>query len=42
MTCDTVSTTDAIIMVNLGKHRKPTAHEKTQIEFVRNRLRLDR
>jgi len=39
MTRETILTVDNIIMVNLDKSGKPSPHGKTQIEFVRNRLK---
>ncbi len=39
MTRDTILTVDNIIMVNLGDDGKPAAHGKTQIEFVKDRLK---
>lgn len=39
MTRETILTVDNIIMVNLDKNGKPSPHGKTQIEFVRNRIK---
>lgn len=39
MTRETILTVDNIIMVNLGVDGKPTPHHKTQIEFVKDRLK---
>ncbi len=39
MTRETILTVDNIIMVNLDKDGKPTPHNKTQIEFVKDRLK---
>ncbi|GAB5399578.1 MAG: hotdog domain-containing protein [Aureisphaera sp.] len=38
MTRETIITIDSIIMVSLDAMGKPTAHGKTQVEFVRDRL----
>ena len=38
MTRETILTVDNIVMVNLGEDGKPKPHEKTQVEFVKNRL----
>jgi acyl-CoA thioesterase YciA len=38
MTRSTIITIDTIIMVNLGLDGLPAAHNKTEIEYVRNRL----
>lgn len=38
MTRETILTVDNIIMVNLGIDGKPKPHEKTEIEFVKDRL----
>ncbi len=38
MTRETILTVDHIVMVNLGPDGKPKPHEKTEIEFVKNRL----
>lgn len=38
MTRETIITIDTITMVNLGPDGKPTPHNKTEIEFIRNRL----
>ena len=38
MTRETIITIASIVMVNLGKDGKPTAHGKTKVEFVRDRL----
>jgi acyl-CoA hydrolase len=42
MTLDTIITIDAITMVSLDEDGKPKAHGKTEIEFVRNRAKLDK
>jgi len=39
MTRETILTVDNIIMVNLGDDGKPTPHGKSQIEFVKDRLK---
>ena len=39
MTRETIVTVDNIIMVNLDNDGKPTPHHKTQIEFVKDRLK---
>ena len=39
MTRETILTVDNIIMVNLGKDGKPKPHGKTEVEFVRDRLK---
>ncbi|WP_369994624.1 acyl-CoA thioesterase [Winogradskyella sp.] len=39
MTRETILTVDNIIMVNLGKDGKPAPHGKTQVEFVKDRLK---
>ena len=39
MTRETILTVDNIIMVNLDEQGKPTPHGKTQVEFVKNRLK---
>ena len=39
MTRETILTVDNIIMVNLDNDGKPTPHHKTQIEFVKDRLK---
>lgn len=41
MTWETIISIDRITMVSLGEDGKPKAHGKTEIEFVRNRLKLD-
>jgi acyl-CoA hydrolase len=38
MTRETILTVDNIIMVNLGDDGKPMNHNKTEVEFVRDRL----
>ena len=38
MTRETIITVEDIIMVNLGDDGKPSAHGKTKIEFVKDRL----
>ncbi len=39
MTRETILKVDKIIMVNLDENKKPTAHGKTEIEFVKDRLK---
>lgn len=39
MTRETIITIDSITMVSLGANGKPQAHGKTEIEFVRNRVK---
>ncbi len=39
MTHETIITVDNITMVNLDENGKPKAHGKTQMEFVKNRLK---
>ncbi|MBO6880262.1 MULTISPECIES: hotdog domain-containing protein [Winogradskyella] len=39
MTRETILTVDNIIMVNLGEDGKPVPHGKTEIEFVKDRLK---
>ncbi|TJY33489.1 acyl-CoA thioesterase [Pontimicrobium aquaticum] len=39
MTRETILTVDNIIMVNLNEHGKPTPHGKTEVEFVKDRLK---
>ncbi|WP_179006984.1 acyl-CoA thioesterase [Winogradskyella forsetii] len=39
MTRATILTVDNIVMVNLGEDGKPTPHGKTEIEFVKDRLK---
>tara|TARA_R110002049_G_scaffold140279_1_gene301309 strand:+ start:37 stop:429 length:393 start_codon:yes stop_codon:yes gene_type:complete len=39
MTRETILTVDNIIMVNLGEDGKPKPHGKTEVEFVKDRLR---
>ena len=39
MTRETILTVDNIIMVNLSENGKPTPHGKTEVEFVKNRLK---
>ena len=41
MTHETILTIDRIIMVNLGEDGKPSAHGKTEVEFVSDRLKSD-
>lgn len=41
MTRETILTIDSITMVNLDKTGKPKPHGKTEIEFVKNRLKED-
>lgn len=38
MTRETIITIDETVMVNLGEDGKPTAHGKTEIEYVKNRI----
>lgn len=38
MTRETIITIDTITMVNLDANGKPAPHNKTQIEFIKNRL----
>jgi acyl-CoA thioesterase YciA len=38
MTHETIVTVDNIIMVNLGEDGKPLSHNKTKIEYVKDRL----
>ncbi|MEO8515737.1 MAG: hotdog domain-containing protein [Flavobacterium sp.] len=39
MTRETILKVDSITMVNLNAEGKPTAHGKTQVEYVRNRIK---
>jgi len=39
MTRETILTVDNIIMVNLGVDGKPKPHGKTEVEFVKDRLK---
>ena len=39
MTRETILTVDNMVMVNLGKDGKPTPHNKTELEFVRDRIK---
>jgi acyl-CoA thioesterase YciA len=39
MTRETILTVDNIIMVNLGDNGKPKPHNKTEVEFVKDRLK---
>ena len=39
MTRETILTVDNIIMVNLGEDGKPRPHGKTEVEFVKDRLK---
>ncbi|UNY98030.1 acyl-CoA thioesterase [Zhouia spongiae] len=39
MTRETIITIDKITMVSLGANGKPAAHGKTQIEYVKDRLK---
>lgn len=39
MTRETILTVDNIIMVNLDQHGKPKPHGKTEVEFVKDRLK---
>ncbi|MEP5254168.1 MULTISPECIES: acyl-CoA thioesterase [Winogradskyella] len=41
MTRETILTIDNIVMVNLGPDGKPTPHGKTEVEFVKDRLKED-
>lgn len=41
MTHETILTVDNIVMVNLGNDGKPKPHFKTEVEFVKNRLKND-
>lgn len=41
MTRETIITIDSITMVSLGIDGKPQAHGKTQVEYVRNRIKND-
>jgi len=41
MTRETIITIDTITMVSLGIDGKPSAHGKTQVEYVRNRIKND-
>ncbi len=41
MTREVIITIDSIIMVSLGENGKPTAHGKTEIEYVKDRLTDD-
>ena len=41
MTRETILTIDNLIMVNLGEDGKPKPHGKTEVEFVKDRLRND-
>jgi len=41
MTRETIITIDTITMVSLGIDGKPQAHEKTHVEYVRNRIKND-
>ncbi|NKI24987.1 acyl-CoA thioesterase [Arenibacter sp. 6A1] len=38
MTRETIVTVDQIVMVNLGKDGQPLPHNKTKVEFVKDRL----
>lgn len=42
MTHETIVTVDNIIMVTLGENGKPTAHGKTKVEFVKDRLAAEK
>ena len=39
MTRETIITIDSITMVNLDEKGKPTAHGKTNIEYIKNRIK---
>ncbi len=39
MTRNSIISIDTIIMVNLGKDGKPALHNKTKIEFIKDRLK---
>jgi acyl-CoA thioesterase YciA len=39
MTRETILKVDAITMVNLGHDGKPAAHGKTEVEYVRDRIK---
>jgi acyl-CoA thioesterase YciA len=39
MTRDTIISIENIVMVSLDKHGKPQAHGKSEIEYVRDRLK---
>lgn len=39
MTRETIITIDSITMVSLGEDGKPKAHGKTQVEFVKDRIK---
>lgn len=39
MTRETILSIDNIVMVNLGEDGKPEPHGKTEVEFVKNRLK---
>ena len=39
MTRETILTVDNLIMVNLGENGKPVPHGKTEVEFVKDRLK---
>ena len=41
MTRETILTIDNLIMVNLGDDGKPKPHGKTEVEFVKDRLKND-
>lgn len=41
MTRETILTVASIVMVNLGENGKPAPHGKTEIEFVKDRLKED-
>ncbi|TCK69325.1 acyl-CoA hydrolase [Winogradskyella wandonensis] len=41
MTRETILTVDNMIMVNLGPDGKPKPHGKTEIEYVKDRLKND-
>jgi hypothetical protein len=41
MTREVIITIDSIIMVSLGENGKPSAHGKTEIEYVKDRFSAD-
>ncbi|MEO9965537.1 MAG: hotdog domain-containing protein [Reichenbachiella sp.] len=38
MTHETIITVERIVLVNIGENGKPSAHGKTKVEFVKDRL----
>lgn len=42
MTWETIISIETITMVSLGEDGKPKAHGKTEIEYVRNRINLNK